>query len=1016
LLLNAEWNRPKDREVNLHRHPAFFGYVEDVIHDCCGYCPKPITPEDKEIAEEESRTYVFGDISFIKDDPGRQAIGSFNPITDDDWTEMAYIGNTARLCQAIVDGDLEHVQDWLAQPGADLNRRDYTGRTPLHLAVLSSTPEIVRCLVNHGARLVWRLADGRTALHLAASRGDLQMVKILMEKSEANEEEEARKEDLRKQAQAAVRRKAEKEADTRSEESSHEDEGDGEIIADEESDDEDFHSRTTGSFVKVRHEGENSEGDALPDDDNDVPDFYDINAVAWDAPCSPLHLAILNGHTEVVKELVQDFGADVLLPVKLLNEYDRRPRGAILTLVLALTLPLEKAKEMTRTLLELGASSAQADMNHVTALHYFANQGWPELIDTLLEHDLPAVKRAIDRLWVEDLYWNPRAYSPLTLAIECRDVIGALKILDAGASSTIDFDKFMESYQSRYKSPFSRDDSEQNRQKFLKGVEQPVMLALAREEPLIVLELLSRGADPNTLTKTAHSCVLDGRQRGNNEGGSLLDVIREKLNALREFMGEDNEPNPPEPLKEDSYYPRDITPGTYKFWVADRAFKAARCSYQLSLKSYLEEVEKAKKREGLAEKKEAAQGLLHQLEEVEADLLRRGAKTFAELFPKLEVSDPNHRLPYQSPKPAPFEVKFSFKIPDLTDVKRDAYLDLYEAAWDGNLQKIKSLTLALWGPENDRTPLKIAIQDTNGFSPFAIAILRGHLDLAKAILEIAQAQYQPKEQSGRLRYSMGPNGSSDYSECDSEEDEDDGSLHIFSEIVDEQYTIDNIGEVSTQVKSEVAPLALLTWSYRVSEFISDESGSQTKGDPTAVRSLLQYAIWADNVDLLVFLLQLGAEYASRTAEDETTSRIFPVAQGDLDYAIRLGRTRALAELIRRTGAGIPLEDLVKKSGVEVEEKPKYYQGLSVHGQKRKDWSAAVRRRQMRRTGNEHPPSLIAAFQGSIESVEWFLSDTPSRHYNEFAVANQNDERLKSLFKAAGGFDKALSSWLSARSK
>lgn len=26
---------------------------------------------------------------------------------------MAYIGNTARLCQDIVDGELEHVEDWL---------------------------------------------------------------------------------------------------------------------------------------------------------------------------------------------------------------------------------------------------------------------------------------------------------------------------------------------------------------------------------------------------------------------------------------------------------------------------------------------------------------------------------------------------------------------------------------------------------------------------------------------------------------------------------------------------------------------------------------------------------------------------------------------------------------------------------------------------------------------------------------------------------------------------------------
>lgn len=89
LLLNAEWNRPKGREVNLHRHPAFFGRTDDVFHDCCGYCPQPVTFEEEDVAEQESKTYVSGDIAFIQDDPGRQQIGSFNPLSADDWTEMA---------------------------------------------------------------------------------------------------------------------------------------------------------------------------------------------------------------------------------------------------------------------------------------------------------------------------------------------------------------------------------------------------------------------------------------------------------------------------------------------------------------------------------------------------------------------------------------------------------------------------------------------------------------------------------------------------------------------------------------------------------------------------------------------------------------------------------------------------------------------------------------------------------------------------------------------------------------
>jgi hypothetical protein len=48
----------------------------------------------------------------------------------------------------------------------------------------------------------------------------------------------------------------------------------------------------------------------------------------------------------------------------------------------------------------------------------------------------------------------------------------------------------------------------------------------------------------------------------------------------------------------------------------------------------------------------------------------------------------------------------------------------------------------------------------------------------------------------------------------------------------------------------------------------------------------------------------------------------------------------LSIMVKSTGVGIPLNALVKKSGVELETKPKYYQGLSVGGKKRADWAQA----------------------------------------------------------------------------
>jgi hypothetical protein len=310
LLLNAEWNQPKERQVYLHRHPAFFGRVEDIIEDCCGSCPAPVTPEEKEVAEKEAEIYISGKMSFLIDNPGRQQIGSFNPLTEDDWTDMAYIGNTARLCQSIVDGAVNEVKDWLAQDGADPNKRDYTGRSPLHLAVMSSTPEVVRCLVDSGARITARLADGRTALHLAAERGHPEMVRILMEKSMTNEEEY---EDQQSKLRAAkfgnvdgtkpAKNKAAGDDEDDDDEGSEED-SDVEIVDGNETE-ADVISIATGSFVKVKKDEENDGKSSVPEESLDEPDYYKIDVLSWDIPCSPLHLAIAAGHEDVVNTLCE---------------------------------------------------------------------------------------------------------------------------------------------------------------------------------------------------------------------------------------------------------------------------------------------------------------------------------------------------------------------------------------------------------------------------------------------------------------------------------------------------------------------------------------------------------------------------------------------------------------------------------------------------------------------------------------------------------------------------------------
>ncbi|EKG11707.1 hypothetical protein MPH_11200 [Macrophomina phaseolina MS6] len=1030
ILLNAEWNKQKDREVNLHRHPAFFGDAEDVFYDCCGYCPQPETPEEEEVAEEEAKVFVSGNISFIKDDPGRQSIGSFNPLTDDDWTEMAYVGNTARLCQAIVDGDLEHVQDWLAQEGADPNCRDYTGRTPLHLACQSSTPEIVQCLVDAGARMVARVADGRTALHLAAARGSAEIVRILMKRSEANEEEEAKKADLRRKARLAAKEalrdgtvKGLSDVDMESEE-------DAEMVDADEDDDVDMKSTTTGSYVNVKKGNDQNENDNLPEDDEDDPDVYDINVLAWDTPSSALHLAIFNGHCEVVKELVQNFGADVLLPVKLIDSYSKRPSAAILSLCLAVYLPLAKAQEMVHTLLEIGASAAQADLHGVTAFHRFTSQQ-TELLQTLFDHDLPGAKRALNHLAVGGHSYNPSLSNPLQTAVDFKNSVTALKLLEMGARPEVGFQEFVDAWAATRES-YVHADTERNQNTYRQNVRQPVLIAVNNELPTIVQQLLKYGADPNTLTRSAWQQIQQGNSYGRDDVKSLLDLVQDKLKQLRNYDDKvDIEAPEPDFEGNGQEYISQFPDRSYQQWVAAKAVQQALRNHKHALEDYAKRFEDSKKRMGLVEKRQAVEQLLNEFEEVEKDLVARGAKTFAELYPNLVTKKREHKAVFgrhTKHKHEPWKVMFGFRVPDLTEKKRDGYIKLFNAAWDGDLLAIKRLTLTFWGDLRDQFPLKIAVTDQNDLSPFHIAILRGHIDCAKGILEIAAAQYKPKEKEINERYTMDQDSDDESSQA-SEATEDESNIKVFREIVDDQFTIENIGEVSTQVRSNISPLAFFDWFCPIPQIQSKESNSIVVGltshplagewERSQAGNLFQYAIERDDLDLLKTLLSWGADYTAQfaqTDDEQVTAPFYTRIGSDLDFALRRSRIRCLDELIKQTGIGLPLDKLVKESGIEIVEKPKYYQGLSIHGKKRADWAAAGRGVTPQRVGDEHPPVLLAAKQGSLEGIEWFLSDAPARCYAEFAENNKADKRLKHLAKANGGIQGAISDWLDLRQK
>ncbi|KAM4059065.1 ankyrin repeats (3 copies) domain-containing protein [Hirsutella rhossiliensis] len=976
LLLNAEWNQPKDRKVHLHRHPAFFGRVQDVIEDCCGFCPTPVTPEEVEIAEKEAQVYVSGNVFFLIDDPGRQQIGSFNPLTDQDWTDMAYVGNTARLCQSIVDGDIDDVLGWLSQEGADPNKRDYTGRTPLHLAVMVSTPRIVKCLVEHGARLTARLADGKTALHLAASRGNVEIIRILMAKSIENEEAEEERDRAQENGEAR--------------------------------DDADCSQDSDGELTEVE-KGDASHGDddvIVTDDSADEPDYYHIDVLAWDIPCSPLHLAIVEAREDAVKVLY-NYGADVILPVKFLGS-GSIDTAATLTLTLALTLPREQAKSMARLLLRLGATSSQADSNGYTALQRYIDSGKNEMIDTLLDEDKVGVKTALNHLTFSPHSWNPQTNSPIHSAVENGDSLLVLKLLNAGAFPHIDFDTWSKSAKlSTLRS--SLGDLEGSRRKYQQSMEQPLITAVRSGNTSAAIKLLDSGADPNTLTSESQCLLTDEYMCSYTKGTSALDLVRDLIQELSNYKGEKPFMCEPRLQPGTDEFLQKMKPGTYQQWVVSADVKSIREAFERDAAIYRAEVKRTETSWGIDEKREAIAEALSGLEKLESALVAKGGKVFVELYPDIDTekrtSASCDRETEMSNK-YEFEFRFTYDS-DMNETRRGQYIDLMEAAWIGDLSRIKALTLEACGPENNKPPLKIAITDNFGNSPFSLAFLQGPQDVAQAILEIVEAQWSLPE-GEQVRFRIG-------NDDDDEEYDDegsDGNPRLVPEKMNRSFTIEDIGKVSMLVESHVKPLEVLCSS--APSFLTDKGEIVKEFDS---RSMFMHALDTDDVSRLQFLLDMVQRFSGQrfAGVEEESSEMFTLPESDFTWALANGKTQLLGLLIKSAGAGIPLDDLVKKSGVEIKQKPRYYQGLTVYGVKRRSWATAGRNMATGTTGLKTPPLLHASLGGSLEGVEFFLSDTPHRLYSEFGKSQiaRQDSRLRHLEEGPGGLDRTIARWLGA---
>lgn len=305
------------------------------------------------------------------------------------------------------------------------------------------------------------------------------------------------------------------------------------------------------------------------------------------------------------------------------------------------------------------------------------------------------------------------------------------------------------------------------------------------------------------------------------------------------------------------------------------------------------------KEDGYKEKKDSIDKLTHKLEQLEKSLIAAGGKTFQQLYP--DITNPtSDRYTYNNepPKPTPYATNIRFQVPDLSPIKKAGYVRLFEAVWANDLETVKSLTMAPWSSEGEKTPimpLKIAVKDGNGFSPFSIAVLRGHHDLARKIIGICLAQLdEGDENRPRQRWTLNP-PDSDEESCYSDESEiekdDENVLPIYNELISDKYTIDNLGQVATVVKSDVGPLTMIEWPCHTQRFIDPAEEDDTQ------YTILGHAIVTNDMELFKFILQLGAEQHKLRADEDDDQKCYTVPKDIFHEAIKRGRTAMLAEMV-----------------------------------------------------------------------------------------------------------------------
>ena len=285
MILNSHWYDPNKK---CHTHPCFFGTIHDIIGDCCGSCPT--VPESEVDADSP---YVSGELKWLEINPGQQTqlqrIGSFHPINDGEWTAGAFISaENEELSAAVNSNNVELAKKILLNPNVDINRRDSSGRTALHIACFTNSVECAQLLIEYGARISTTLSDGRTALHICAQYGHSKIIEALIARGSALEDEE----EHRKKLESQVKSEDSMEVEETTEQPSK---GRG--------------KGGKGRTVESKKKASDETQDVYSVGADAGPDKLEVDAKEWDHQFTALQLATFFGHVDCIYQLIENGGA-----------------------------------------------------------------------------------------------------------------------------------------------------------------------------------------------------------------------------------------------------------------------------------------------------------------------------------------------------------------------------------------------------------------------------------------------------------------------------------------------------------------------------------------------------------------------------------------------------------------------------------------------------------------------------------------------------------------------------------